>query len=152
MVYGIRGSASVQVVNENDNPILDDQVQEGLLFIVPQNHGVITQAGNKGFEYIAYKTTDNAMIITLAGLTSILRALPLEVLANAYQIHRQQAQQLKYNRPETIALSSSQSFQMRRDREMSDGVLFEEVKEIRSKRDRESFGCLLGFCRSTVEV
>ncbi|KAM0958619.1 hypothetical protein ACFX13_024529 [Malus domestica] len=113
MVYGIRGSASVQVVNENDNPILDDQVQEGLLFIVPQNHGVITQAGNKGFEYIAYKTTDNAMIITLAGLTSILRALPLEVLANAYQIHRQQAQQLKYNRPETIALSSSQSFQMR---------------------------------------
>ncbi|KAM1454573.1 hypothetical protein ACFX13_004131 [Malus domestica] len=111
----LRGSARVQVVNENGNPILDDQVQEGQLFIVPQNHGVITQAGNEGFEYIAFKTNDNAMISTLAGRTSILRALPLEVLANAYQIQRQQAHQLKYNynRRETIALSSSQSFQRR---------------------------------------
>ncbi|KAM2581868.1 hypothetical protein TB1_004082 [Malus domestica] len=111
----LRGSARVQVVNENGNPILDDQVQEGQLFIVPQNHGVITQAGNEGFEYIAFKTNDNAMISTLAGRTSILRALPLEVLANAYQIQRQQAHQLKYNynRQETIALSSSQSFQRR---------------------------------------
>ncbi|KAM1212532.1 hypothetical protein ACFX2G_004145 [Malus domestica] len=111
----LRGSARVQVVNENGNPILDDQVQEGQLFIVPQNHGVITQAGNEGFEYIAFKTNDNAMISTLAGRTSILRALPLEVLANAYQIQRQQAHQLKYNynRQETIALSSRQSFQRR---------------------------------------
>lgn len=113
VVYVIRGSARVQIVNENGNPILDDQVQKGQLFIVPQNHGVISQAGNEGFEYIAFKTNDNAMISTLAGRTSLLRALPLEVLTNAYQIERQQAQQIKYNRLESIVLSSSQSFQRR---------------------------------------
>lgn len=113
VVYVIRGSARVQIVNENGNQILDDQVQKGQLFIVPQNHGVISQAGNEGFEYIAFKTNDNAMISTLAGRTSLLRALPLEVLTNAYQIERQQAQQIKYNRLESIVLSSSQSFQRR---------------------------------------
>ncbi|KAL6271431.1 hypothetical protein ACE6H2_028342 [Prunus campanulata] len=108
VVYVIRGNARVQVVNENGDPILDQEVQQGQLFIVPQNHGVIQQAGNQGFEYIALKTEDNAFINTMAGRTSFLRALPDEVLANAYQISREQARQLKYNRQETIALSSSQ--------------------------------------------
>ncbi|BFG42960.1 hypothetical protein CerSpe_292340 [Prunus speciosa] len=108
VVYVIRGNARVQVVNENGDPILDQEVQQGQLFIVPQNHGVIQQAGNQGFEYIAFKTEDNAFINTMAGRTSFLRALPDEVLANAYQISREQARQLKYNRQETIALSSSQ--------------------------------------------
>ncbi|XP_008235678.1 PREDICTED: legumin type B-like [Prunus mume] len=108
VVYVIRGNARVQVVNENGDAILDQEVQQGQLFIVPQNHGVIQQAGNQGFEYFAFKTEDNAFINTLAGRTSFLRALPDEVLANAYQISREQARQLKYNRQETIALSSSQ--------------------------------------------
>nr|E3SH28.1 RecName: Full=Prunin 1 Pru du 6.0101; Short=Pru1 Pru du 6.0101; AltName: Full=11S globulin; AltName: Full=11S seed storage protein; AltName: Full=Allergen Pru du 6.01; AltName: Full=Amandin Pru du 6.0101; AltName: Allergen=Pru du 6.0101; Contains: RecName: Full=Prunin 1 Pru du 6.0101 acidic chain; Contains: RecName: Full=Prunin 1 Pru du 6.0101 basic chain; Flags: Precursor [Prunus dulcis]ADN39440.1 prunin 1 precursor [Prunus dulcis] len=108
VVYVIRGNARVQVVNENGDAILDQEVQQGQLFIVPQNHGVIQQAGNQGFEYFAFKTEENAFINTLAGRTSFLRALPDEVLANAYQISREQARQLKYNRQETIALSSSQ--------------------------------------------
>ncbi|KAL6214543.1 hypothetical protein ACLB2K_013975 [Fragaria x ananassa] len=107
--YVIRGSARVQVVNDNGETILDDQVRQGQLFIVPQNHAVLQKAMSNGYEYIAFKTQDNAMISTLAGRTSVLRSLPDVVLANAYQMDRQQARNLKYNRQETVALSSSRS-------------------------------------------
>ncbi|KAK9945075.1 hypothetical protein M0R45_010606 [Rubus argutus] len=107
--YVIRGSARVQVVNDNGQAILDDGVRQGQLFIVPQNHAVLQKASNNGYEYIAFKTQNNALINTLAGRTSVLRALPDVILSNAYQIDRRQARNLKYNRQETIALSSSQS-------------------------------------------
>ncbi|XP_050363141.1 prunin 1 Pru du 6.0101-like [Argentina anserina] len=109
--YVIRGSARVQVVNDNGQAILDNEVRQGQLFIVPQNHAVLQKASNNGYEYIAFKTQDNAKINTLAGRTSVLRALPDVVLANAYQIDRQQARTLKYNRQETVALGSSRSSQ-----------------------------------------
>ncbi|XP_040364510.1 prunin 1 Pru du 6 [Rosa chinensis] len=112
--YVIRGSARVQVVNDNGQAILDNEVRQGQLFIVPQNHAVLQKASNNGYEYIAFKTQDNAKINTLAGRTSVLRALPDVVLANAYQIDRQQARNLKYNRQETVALSSSRSSQSQR--------------------------------------
>ncbi|KAM5563483.1 prunin 1 Pru du 6 [Rosa sericea] len=114
--YVIRGSARVQVVNDNGQAILDNEVRQGQLFIVPQNHAVLQKASNNGYEYIAFKTQDNAKISTLAGRTSVLRALPDVVLANAYQIDRQQARNLKYNRQETVALSSSRSSQSQRSR------------------------------------
>ncbi|KAK9945073.1 hypothetical protein M0R45_010604 [Rubus argutus] len=112
--YVIRGSARVQVVNDNGEAILDEEVRQGQLFIVPQNHAVLQKAMNNGYEYIAFKTEDNAMINTLAGRTSVLRALPDVVLANAYQMDREQARNLKYNRQETVALSSSRSYQSQR--------------------------------------
>ncbi|KAL6202125.1 hypothetical protein ACLB2K_025836 [Fragaria x ananassa] len=114
IIYVIRGSARVQVVNDNGETILDDQVSQGQLFIVPQNHAVLQKAMSDGYEYIAFKTDDNAMVNTLAGRTSVLRALPDVVLANAYQMDREQARNLKYNRQETLALSSSRSSQSQR--------------------------------------
>lgn len=108
--YVIRGSARVQVVNDKGEAILDDEVREGQLFIVPQNHAVLQKAAdNQGFEYIAFKTQANAVINTMAGRTSVLRALPDDVLANAYQISREEARLLKYNRQETVVLRSSSS-------------------------------------------
>lgn len=108
--YVIRGSARVQVVNDNGEAILDDEVREGQLFIVPHNHAVLQKAvDNQGFEYIAFKTQDNAVINTMAGRTSVLRALPDNVLANAYQISQEEARMLKYKRQETLVLSSSSS-------------------------------------------
>ena len=76
---------------------------------MPQNHAVLQKAMNNGYEYIAFKTEDNAMINTLAGRTSVLRALPDVVLAHAYQMDREQARNLKYNRQETVVLRSSSS-------------------------------------------
>ncbi|KAL6271430.1 hypothetical protein ACE6H2_028341 [Prunus campanulata] len=107
LVYAVRGNARVQVVNENGDSILNDEVKEGQLFLIPQNHAVITQAGNQGFEYISFKTDDNSMTNTLAGRTSVLRALPDEVLQNAFQISREDARNLKYNRQESRLLSAT---------------------------------------------
>ncbi|XP_050365559.1 prunin 1 Pru du 6.0101-like [Argentina anserina] len=107
--YVIRGNARVQVVNDNGECIMDDEVRQGQVFIVPQNHAVLQKAMSDGYEYIAFKTQENAMINTMAGRTSVLRALPDVLLANAYQMDRQQARNLKYNRQETVALSSSRS-------------------------------------------
>ncbi|XP_050364480.1 prunin 1 Pru du 6.0101-like [Argentina anserina] len=108
--YVIRGSARVQVVNDIGEAILDDEVRKGQLFIVPQNHAVLQKAvDSEGFEYIAFKTQDKAVINTMAGRTSVLRALPDDVLANAYQISQEEARMLKYSRQETVVLSSSRS-------------------------------------------
>nr|XP_028962855.1 LOW QUALITY PROTEIN: 13S globulin basic chain-like [Malus domestica] len=93
LVYVIRGNARVQVVNENGDAILDDQVNEGQVFLIPQNHAVITQAGNQGFEYISFRTNDLALINTMAGRTAVLRAIPEDVLRNAFQIDRQQVRE-----------------------------------------------------------
>lgn len=107
LVYAIRGNARVQVVNENGDSILNDEVKEGQLFLIPQNHAVITQAGNQGFEYISFKTDDNSLTNNLAGRTSVLRALPDEVLQNAFRISREDARNLKYNRQESRLLSAT---------------------------------------------
>lgn len=107
LVYAIRGNARVQVVNENGDPILNDEVREGQLFLIPQNHAVITQASNEGFEYISFRTDENGLTNTLAGRTSVLRALPDEVLQNAFRISRQDARNLKYNRQESRLLSAT---------------------------------------------
>ncbi|BBH10186.1 RmlC-like cupins superfamily protein, partial [Prunus dulcis] len=100
-------NANALVVNENGDPILNDEVREGQLFLIPQNHAVITQASNEGFEYISFRTDENGFTNTLAGRTSVLRALPDEVLQNAFRISRQDARNLKYNRQESRLLSAT---------------------------------------------
>ncbi|KAL3506144.1 hypothetical protein ACH5RR_031526 [Cinchona calisaya] len=67
--------------------------------------GVIKKAGNEGFEYIAFKTNDNAMTSQLAGRLSAIRAIPEEVLMSSYQISREEVKNLKYGREEDILFS-----------------------------------------------
>ncbi|CAN1244967.1 11S globulin, partial [Linum grandiflorum] len=81
IVYAIRGQARVQIVNENGNSVFD---------------GV---------------TNDNAQVNTLAGRTSAIRAIPAEVLANAWRVSPEEARRLKFNRQEThLASTRSQSY------------------------------------------
>ncbi|RZC43781.1 hypothetical protein C5167_036726 [Papaver somniferum] len=65
-----------------------------------QNFAVVKQAGNEGFEWVSFKTNDNAMTSPLVGKTSVLSAMPADVLMNAYQISREEANRLKNNRME----------------------------------------------------
>ncbi|KAI3840311.1 hypothetical protein MKW92_008787, partial [Papaver armeniacum] len=63
-------------------------------------------AGNEGFEWVSFKTNDIAMTSPLVGKASVLRAMPVDVLMNAYQISREEAQRLKNNRmEETMVLT-----------------------------------------------
>lgn len=107
VIYVTRGEARVQIVDHRGQAVLDDRVREGQVVVVPQNYAVVKQAENEPFEWVEFNTNDNAMINTLSGRTSALRGLPVDVLVNAYQISREEARRLKYNREETLIFSSS---------------------------------------------
>ncbi|PON62631.1 11-S seed storage protein [Parasponia andersonii] len=109
VIYVLRGRARIQVVDHLGQSFFDGEVRQGQILTVPQNHAVVKQAGSEGFEWVSFKTNDNAWISPLAGRTSVIRALPEAVLANAFQISRDQARRLKYNREETFLLTSSSS-------------------------------------------
>ncbi|XP_060180787.1 11S globulin seed storage protein 1-like [Lycium barbarum] len=110
IIYIIRGSGRIQVVGNAGRSVFDDEVRQNQLLIVPQNFAIVKRAGNEGLEYIAFKTNDNAMTNQLAGRLSALRAMPEEVLMNSYQISRQEARSLKYNREElTVFAPGSRS-------------------------------------------
>lgn len=113
VVYVTGGSARIQISGNNQRPVFDGQVKEGQLVVVPQNFVVMCQAGNNGFEWISFKTNDNAMSTPVAGKTSALAAMPLDVLVNAFQgLSRDEAMNLKNNRrQESIILAPSSSSQ-----------------------------------------
>lgn len=113
IVYCCQGRGRIQIVNERGNSVFNDELRQGQLLVVPQNFAVVKEAAEEAFEWIAFKTNENAMFQTLAGRTSAIRAMPVEVIANIYQISHEQAQRLKYNRPETT-LFSSRSAETRR--------------------------------------
>ncbi|KAG6658786.1 hypothetical protein CIPAW_04G186900 [Carya illinoinensis] len=79
---------------------------EGQILTIPQNFGVVKRARDEGFKWVAFKTNVNAMISPLAGRTSAFRALPEEVLANAFQISKEEARRLKLNRQESTWVRS----------------------------------------------
>nr|CAA54153.1 12s globulin [Avena sativa] len=98
VVYMIQGHAQVQVVNNNGQTVFNDRLRQGQLLIVPQHYVVLKKAEREGCQYISFKTNPNSMVSHIAGKSSILRALPVDVLANAYRISRQEARNLKNNR------------------------------------------------------
>ncbi|XP_050206418.1 11S globulin seed storage protein Ana o 2.0101-like [Mercurialis annua] len=110
IIYAIRGQARIQIVNENGNSVFDGSVKEGQVLTVPQNFMVVKRAESERFEYVAFKTNDNAMTSDAAGRTSALRAMPQDVLANAFGISIDEARRIKFNRQETtFGRSRSQS-------------------------------------------
>ncbi|MCL7021963.1 hypothetical protein MKW94_000565 [Papaver nudicaule] len=114
VLYVTRGNARVQVVGNAGRQVFNGQLNQGQILVVPQNFAVVKQAGNEGFEWVAFKTNDNAMISPLVGKTSALRAMPADVLMNAYQISREEANRLKNNRrEETLILTPGLRSQVR---------------------------------------
>ncbi|KAJ9564966.1 hypothetical protein OSB04_000932 [Centaurea solstitialis] len=102
ILHVTRGSMRMQIVNNKGQSVLNDQIREGQLVVVPQNFAVVKQAGQEGCRWIAFRTNDNAMINTLAGHNSAIRAMPVDVIASAYQMSREQASNLKFNRKEMV--------------------------------------------------
>ncbi|KAG6429107.1 hypothetical protein SASPL_107146 [Salvia splendens] len=101
ILYITRGDKFIQVVNHKG------QVREGQVLVVPQNFAVLKQAGEQGCEWVEFQTNANAMINTLSGRTSALRGLPVDVVANAYQISREEAETIKNSRREALLFSAS---------------------------------------------
>ncbi|XP_043693242.1 11S globulin seed storage protein Ana o 2.0101-like [Telopea speciosissima] len=105
VMYVTRGSARVQIVGNRGQRVYDGELREGQVLVVPQGFAVVKQANEEGFEWVSFKTNDNAIASHLAGRTSVLRALPEEVLANAYQIRWEEARRIKHSREEAVLLS-----------------------------------------------
>ncbi|KAM0885799.1 hypothetical protein ACQ4PT_030103 [Festuca glaucescens] len=100
VVYMIQGHARVQVVNSHGQTVFNDRLRQGQLLIIPQHFVVLKKAEREGCQYISFTTNANSMVSHVAGKNSILSALPVDVLANAYRISRQDARNLKNNRGE----------------------------------------------------
>ncbi|XWS53810.1 hypothetical protein CRYUN_Cryun10bG0032100 [Craigia yunnanensis] len=111
IVYITRGSGKIQIVAENGEAIFDDNVEEGQVITVPQNHVVVKKAGSQGFEWIAFKTNSNAKISQIAGRLSTFRAMPVDVLVNSFDISREEAMKLKQSRQEMSVFSPRQKSQ-----------------------------------------
>lgn len=100
IIYAIRGNARVQIVQNEGRSVFNDIVVEGRVIVVPQNFALMMKAGNTGFEFVAIKTDEDGMINTLAGGLSLVRAMPVKVIASAAQISKEQAKELKFSRKE----------------------------------------------------
>ena len=109
VIYATRGSCRCQIVDDFGRTVFDGELREGQMLVVPQNFAVVKQASSRGFEWIAVKTNDNAVRNPLAGRVSAIRAMPDDVLANAFRISREQARNLKNNRDEVTIFSTEQS-------------------------------------------
>ena len=103
VMYVIQGHARVQVVNNQGQNVFNDILRPGQL-LIPQNYVVLKKAQREGCQYISFKTNANSMVSHIAGKNSILRALPVDVIANAYHISKQEARNLKYNRGEEFGV------------------------------------------------
>ncbi|KFK42731.1 hypothetical protein AALP_AA1G032400 [Arabis alpina] len=106
-LYVTNGKAHIQMVNDNGQRVLDQEISAGQLIVVPQGFSVSKQATSEKFEWIEFKSNENAQINTLAGRTSVMSGLPLEVLTNGYQISPKEARQVKFSTLETTLTHSS---------------------------------------------
>ncbi|XP_075477555.1 legumin B-like [Primulina tabacum] len=104
-MYVTRGSARIQVVGNNGRRVFDEDVNQGQLLVMPQNFVVVKKASNEGFEWITFKTNNNAISNQLAGRLSAIRAMPIDVLTNSYGFSREDAWDLKYKREEATLFS-----------------------------------------------
>ncbi|KAL3564740.1 hypothetical protein D5086_032786 [Populus alba] len=109
IIYITRGNGRIQIVGDNGQTIFDGEVREGQVVTAPQSFAVVKKAGSQGFEWVSFKTNDNAQVSQLAGRVSTIRGLPVEVVANSFQISREDARRLKNNREEVSVFSPSQS-------------------------------------------
>nr|XP_023891847.1 13S globulin basic chain-like [Quercus suber] len=116
VIYVLRGRAQVQVVDDFGQTVFDYELQQDQILTVPQNFAVVKRASSEGFEWVAFKTNDRAQISPLAGRTSVLRAIPADVLANAFQLRQEDVSELKDNmdRQVTPLVRPSRSSSQRR--------------------------------------
>ncbi|KAI4301096.1 hypothetical protein L6164_034412 [Bauhinia variegata] len=113
VVYVTGGRGRVQVVDNKGKSVFEREVEEGQVVVIPQSFVVVKHAtGEQGFEWIAFKTAENAMINPLVGRDSAIGVLPLDVIMNMYQVSREEAQRIKEARDHTFLFSLPSQYQI----------------------------------------
>nr|CAA64792.1 legumin [Metasequoia glyptostroboides] len=98
ILYATRGDARIQVVENRGRRVFDGRVQEGQFLVIPQFYAVVKRAGDQGFEWITFTTSHSPIRSSFTGRNSVLKAMPQEVVMNAYNISRREAHELRWNR------------------------------------------------------
>ncbi|CAK9323542.1 unnamed protein product [Citrullus colocynthis] len=98
LVYVIEGEAEIQISDDYGNQVFNERVSRGNMFVIPQFYPALARAGQEGFEWVTFKTSNQPMKSPVAGYTSFFRALPLQLLEQSFQITTAEAQQLKQTR------------------------------------------------------
>ncbi|EOA36574.1 hypothetical protein CARUB_v10011751mg [Capsella rubella] len=106
-LYVTNGKAHIQMVNDNGERVFDQEISNGQLLVVPQGFSVMKRATSEQFEWIEFKTNENAQVNSLAGRTSVMTGLPLEVITNGFQISPEEARRVKFSTIETTLTHSS---------------------------------------------
>lgn len=105
--YVTYGSGRVQVADDNGRNVFDGELKSDDIFVVPANYVVVKETTGPSLEWIAVKTSNNAVRTLLAGRISVIRALPDDVVALTFGITREEAQTLKYSREEAALFRPS---------------------------------------------
>ncbi|CAK9150006.1 unnamed protein product [Ilex paraguariensis] len=109
VVYVNRGDAQVEIVGNNGETVMNERVKQGDLFVIPQYFAATAKAGSNGFKWVSFKTNSLPMNSPLSGYTSVMRAIPLQVITNSYQVSPDEAQNLKLNSGSQTLLLSPQN-------------------------------------------
>ncbi|RLM98351.1 glutelin type-B 5-like [Panicum miliaceum] len=95
VVYAVRGSARLQLVDNIGAAVFDGELRRGQLLVVPEFFVVLTEAGKDGVEYIAFRNDASPVTSRIAGPGSVLRGLPVGVIAASYNVPAKDAMKLK---------------------------------------------------------
>ncbi|KAJ3671149.1 hypothetical protein LUZ60_008575 [Juncus effusus] len=104
LMYVTGGHGRVQIVNNQGRTVFDGQLTQRQILLVPQNFAVLKRASRQGFEWVSFKTNNNAMINKIFGKASVIRSLPSDVLRVSYRLTTEQAWRLKNSRREEMAI------------------------------------------------
>eukprot|EP01018_Ginkgo_biloba_P038605 Gb_30214 [translate_table: standard] len=109
VMYVTRGRGRIQIVANEGRRVFEGEVREGQFLVIPQFHAIVKQAGTEGLEWITFTTSNSPSRSSLTGRNSVFKAMPQEVVMNAFKINEKDAQDLRSNRHhETIILSPPQ--------------------------------------------
>ncbi|KAK8969003.1 Glutelin type-A 1 [Platanthera guangdongensis] len=104
IVYVTKGRARVQVASDEGRAVHDGELRQGQLLVVPQNFVAIVSAEEEGFEWVTFKTNEDALDSQIAGKLSVFKGMPVDVIANAYRLSREEAFKLKFGRRDEIEI------------------------------------------------
>uniref|UniRef100_A0A0E0JZD9 Cupin type-1 domain-containing protein n=1 Tax=Oryza punctata TaxID=4537 RepID=A0A0E0JZD9_ORYPU len=103
VMYVTAGEARVQVVDHHGS-VYDGQLHQQQILLIPQNFVVAVNALSQGFTWVSFKTNPNAIDSQITGKSSVLGALPVDVVANSYKLSREDSSSLKFNRGDEMAI------------------------------------------------
>ena len=104
VMYVTAGQGRIQVVDHRGRSVFDGELHQQQILLIPQNFAVVVKARREGFAWVSFKTNHNAVDSQIAGKASILRALPVDVVANAYRLSREDSRRVKFNRGDEMAV------------------------------------------------